>query len=115
MTVRKILLSLLIIFALFAVFTINGYAYQQTILGPEDLTIKGWGIHYSKHKVKVDEPCDGELILRKNSPNLRIKSGFIVFNRKFISIRQFLRSDSLEFNKAVQLKKGNRVSVFLFG
>ena len=115
MTVRKVLFSLFIIVAGFSVFTINGYADQQTVFGPEDLIIKGWRIHLSTHQVAVDEPCDGELILRKNTPGLRIRSGFVVLNRTFISIRQFLRSDSLQFNKAVQLKKGNRVSVFLFG
>ncbi|MFH1672416.1 MAG: hypothetical protein ABIF87_03175 [Pseudomonadota bacterium] len=91
------------------------YADDQTVFGPKDLTINRWHIHLSFHKFRVDDPGDGIIVITKNTPSKKIRGGFFLFNRKFISIRDFLIGDNLVFEKDISLRSFNRLMVFLRG
>ena len=48
---------------------------QETVLGPKDLKISWFGIHFSLHRFTVDEPGEGTIIIGKNTPGKKIRGG----------------------------------------
>ena len=72
---------------------------QETVLGPKDLKIGWFGIHFSFHRFTVDEPGEGTIIISKNTPEKKIRGGFARLNGKWIPIRHFLRGDDLVLEK----------------
>jgi YD repeat-containing protein len=63
----------------------------------------------------VDAPGDGTLIVVKNSPGNKYRGGFLIFNGRFIPLRDFLSSSQTVFEKGIRLSTGNRLFVFLRG
>jgi len=90
-------------------------AQDQTIFGSKDLTIKWWPVHLSFHRFTVDDPGEGVIIITKNTPNKKIRGGFLLFNRRFISIRSFLVGTDTVYEKETSLRASNRLLVFLRG
>ncbi len=88
-------------------------AGDPSVFGPKDFKIYRWHIHYSRHWFKVDKPGDGVLTIVKNTPDKKIRGGFITVNRKFIPLRHFLRGSDTEFDKQIKLRSKNRLMVFL--
>jgi RHS repeat-associated protein len=106
-----------IVFMLFIIFYLSSMALavDQTIFGPEKLSIKRWSIHLSSHKFSADEPGEGVLVIAKNTPDKKIRGGFIIFNHETIHLRDFLRESNTVFEKTISLKGRNRVIVFMRG
>ncbi len=44
---------------------------QETVLGPKDLKIGWFGIHFSFHRFKVDEPGEGTIAISKSTSSWR--------------------------------------------
>ncbi len=104
------LLSVLFIFS-----AIAAPVYADETVFESDLQIKRWRVHFSRHRFSVDDPGAGLLVITKNTPNKKIRGGFVLFNRKFIPLRNFLRGDDTVFEKDVKLRSRNRMFVFLRG
>lgn len=113
-TSKKFLYFLTFLF-IFSAISSQIYANEQSVFGPKDLKIRRWHIHFSFHKFKTDDPGDGVITITKNSPNKKIRGGFIIFNRKIIRIRKFLRGNDTTFEKDISLRSKNRMMVFLRG
>lgn len=111
---RKVLCFLAVLFT-FSAISSPTYADDQTVFGPKALKIKRWHIHLSFHKFRVDDPGDAVIIITKRTPNKKIRGGFVFFNRKFISIRNFLVGSDTVFEKEISLRSKNRMTVFLRG
>jgi hypothetical protein len=103
--------TVLIIFSILAPVS----AGDQTVFGPQDLTISWWRFHFSGYQFMVDGPSDGTLILTKNNPEEKIRGGFILFNDRFIPVRNFLTGSETVFETDVQLRAVNRLFVILWG
>nr|NIQ87994.1 carboxypeptidase regulatory-like domain-containing protein [Deltaproteobacteria bacterium] len=88
---------------------------QETVLGPKDLKISWFRIHFSLHRFTVEEPGEGTIIIRKNTPGKKIRGGFARLNGKWIPIRHFLRGDDLVLEKNVSLRSRNYLFVLLHG
>jgi len=111
---RKILCLFALLFIFSAIFS-PVYANERTVFGPKDLRISRWHIHLSFHRFRVDDPRDGVIIITKNTLEKRIRGGFLLFNRRFISLRHFFRGEALVFETEVKLRPRNRLIVFFSG
>ena len=102
---------------LFILFTIASpiFAQDQSVLGPKDLTISWWRIHLSFHHFTVDDPGDGVILITKNTPEKRIRGGFLLVNGRLLSIRSFLVGTDTVCEKEVSLRSTNSLMVFLSG
>ncbi|UCH20978.1 MAG: RHS repeat protein [Deltaproteobacteria bacterium] len=103
--------TVLIIFSILAPVS----AGDQTVFGPQNLTISLWRFHFSGYQFNADGPSDGTLILTKNNPEKKIQGGFLLFNQRFIPIGNFLTGSEFVFETDIQLKAGNRLFVILWG
>lgn len=106
------------LFALLLIFSAissAAYATDQTIFGPTDLKIRRWHFHFSFHRFRLGDPGDGVIIITKKAPDKKIRGGFLVFNRKYVPIRNFLVGSGAVFEKEVSLRPRNRLIVFLRG
>ncbi|MBW2340188.1 MAG: RHS repeat protein, partial [Deltaproteobacteria bacterium] len=74
-----------------------------------------WRIHLSFHHFTVDDPADGLIIITKNTPQKKIRGGFLLLNGRFISIRSFLVGSDTVFEREISLRATNRLMVFLRG
>ena len=88
---------------------------QETVLGPKDLKIGWFGIHFSFHKFTVDDAGEGTITISKNTPEKKIRGGFARLNGKWLPIRHFLRGDDLVLEKNVNLRSRNYLFVLLRG
>ena len=91
------------------------YAQNQGVFGPKDLTIGWWRIHLSLHHFSVNDPGDGIILITKNTPEKRIRGGFLVLNGRFISVRNFLTGTDTVCEKEISLRSTNHLMVFLSG
>ena len=114
-TISRKLFCILAVLFIFSAISLPAYADGHTVFGPKELTIKWWHIHLSFHKFKVDDPGDGVIIITKNTPNKKIRGGFVILNRRIIRLRKFLVGDDTVFDKDISLKSRNRLMVFLRG
>ena len=110
---RKILSLFTILFIISAI-AAPAYA-DQTIFGPKDLKIGRWHVHLSSHRFTVDDPSDGVLTIVKNTPDKEIRGGFCFLNGKYIGLSNFLKGTGTLFEKDVNLRSNNRITVFLRG
>jgi len=103
--------------ALFAISVVSdlAFAINPTLFGPKNFKIKWLRIHFSLHRIKVEEPGNGVLIITKNTPEKKIWRGFIRINGNFIPLRHFLSSDHLVLEKKVKLRSRNHLLVCLMG
>jgi len=111
---RKTLCLFVFVFILFTIASPTS-AQDQSVFGPKDLTIKRWPIHLSLHRFTVDDPGDGVIIINNKTPKLKIKGGFVLFNRSMISLRKFSRGSDTDFEKEISLRSRNRLMVLLRG
>ena len=88
---------------------------DQTVFGPKDLTIGRWHVHLSSHRFTVDDPSAGVLSITKNTPDKEIRGGFCFLNGKYIDLRNFLKGTDTIFEKDINLRSNNRITVFLRG
>jgi PKD repeat protein len=88
---------------------------QETVLGPKDLKISWFRIHFSLHRFTVNEPGEGTIIITKNTPGKKIRGGLAHLNGKWIPIRHFLRGDDLVLEKNVNVRSRNYLFVLLHG
>jgi hypothetical protein len=101
----------------FVISLLSSVAYGNNAggFGPQEMTIKKWRSHLSRHTFELEQEGDGILEISKNSPPSEIKGGFIFFNKKFIGLRKFFSGEDLKFEKDVSLKSANRMFVFARG
>ncbi|MCK4788719.1 MAG: RHS repeat protein, partial [Desulfobacteraceae bacterium] len=111
---RKTLCLSALLFMLFTIASPTS-AQDQTAFGPKGLTIRWWRIHLSFHHFTVDDPGDGLIIITKNTPQKKIRGGFLLLNGRFISIRSFLVGSDTVFEREISLRATNRLMVFLRG
>ena len=102
---------------LFILFTIASptSAQDRTVFGPKDLTTGWWRIHLSFHHFTVDDPGDGVILITKNTPEKRIRGGFLFFNGSLFSIGSFLVGTDTVYEKEVSLRSTDSLMVFLSG
>ncbi|MDY6792122.1 MAG: Ig-like domain-containing protein [Thermodesulfobacteriota bacterium] len=110
---KKILSFFTILFIISAI-AAPVYA-DQTVFGPEDLTISNLYVHLSLHPFSVDEPSDGVLTIVKNTPDKEIAGGFCFLNGNFIGLSDFLTGTSTIFEKDVDLLTNSRITIFFAG
>ncbi len=110
---RKILSLFAILFIISAI-AAPVYA-DQTVFGPEDLTIGRWHVHLSSHRFSVDDPSDGVLTIVKNTPDKEIWGGFCFLNGNYIGLSNFLNGTGVIFEEDVDLSSNNRITIFLTG
>jgi hypothetical protein len=105
------------LFLLLAVFSLvaKPALAQETAFGPEDLRIGWFRLHLSFHKFRVEEPGEGTVIIKKNTPEKKIRGGFARLNGKWIPLQSFLRGVLTIFEKRVNLRSHNYLLVFLRG
>ncbi len=122
---RKFPYFLAVLF-IFSVIAPPIYADDQTVFGPEVFEIDEKGVHLSIQKLNVDDHGKGFIIVTKNTPDKRIKDGFIRFDKKVkkkgklhkkgsIRLRKFLRGKKLVFEKKIKLRHANYLTVYLKG
>lgn len=107
--------SILVILFIISAITFQAYAADQILFGPKELTVTRWHFHVSIHRFKADDPGDGVIAITKNTPNKKIRGGFILFNRRIIQLRKFLHGTDIKLTRDVQLRRKNRLMVFLRG
>jgi RHS repeat-associated protein len=105
---------------LFTLFTLiclawPAHGWSQTVFGPQSFTISRWHVHCSLRVFGVENPGSGIAIIEKNTPEKNIDGGFLLFNRKFIPLSQFLQGDNPVLHTDVMLQTTNRFIVFLRG
>jgi len=108
----KKILSLFTILFIISAIAAPVYA-DQTVFGPEDLTIGNFYVHLSSHPFSVDDPSDGVLTIVKNTPDKEIWGGFCVLNGKYISLSDFLNGTGTIFEEDVDLRSNSRITIFL--
>ena len=111
---RKTLCLFTVLFILFTIASPTS-AQDQSVFGPKGLTIRWWHMHLSFYHFTVDNPADGAIIITKKTPDTKIRGGFLLSNRRFISIRNFLLGSDTVFEKTIPLRSTNRLMVFLRG
>jgi len=111
---RKTLCLFVLLFILFTMASPTS-AQDQTAFGPKGLTIRWWHIHLSFHRFTLDDPGDGLIIITKNTPEKKIRGGFLLLNGRFLSIRNFLVGTDTVYEKKISLRSTNHVVVFLRG
>jgi len=122
---RKFPYFLAVLF-IFSVIAPAIYADDQTVFGPELFEIDEKGVHLSIQKLNVDDHGKGFIIVTKNTPDKRIKDGFIRFDKKVkkkgklhkkgsIRLRKFFRGKKLVFEKKIKLRHANYLTVYLKG
>jgi len=110
----KKILSLFTILFIISAIAAPVYA-DQTVFGPEDLTIGQLYVHLSSHQFSVDDPSDGVFTIVKNTPDKEIWVGFCVLNGKYISLSDFLNGTGTIFEEDVDLRSNSRITIFLTG
>jgi len=110
----KKILSLFTILFIISAIAAPVYA-DQTVFGPEDLTIGQLYVHLSSHQFSVDDPSDGVFTIVKNTPDKEIWVGFCVLNGKYISLSDFLNGTGTIFEEDVDLRSNSRITIFLGG
>lgn len=111
---RKFFYLLAVLF-IFSAIASQAYGNGETVFGPEDFKIRRWHVHLSFHRFRVDDPGAGVIVITKNTPNKKIRGGFLLVNRRFIPIRSFLVGSDTVFEKEISLRSRNRMTVFLRG
>jgi hypothetical protein len=110
----KKIISLILGLAVFSV-AAKPVLAQETVFGPEDVYISWFRIHFSFHTFTIDDPGEGTIIIRKNTPAEKIEGGIARLNGKWISLLDFLGGDDLVFEKSVTLRSRNYLYVSLRG
>jgi len=110
----KKILSLFAILFIISAIAAPVYA-DQTVFGPEDLTIGRLHVHLSSHQFSVDDPSDGVLTIVKNTPDREIWGGFCFLNGKYIGLSNFLNGTDTIFEEDVDLRSNSRITIFLTG
>ena len=110
----KKILSLFAILFIISAIAAPVYA-DQTVFGPEDLTIGILHVHLSSHPFSVDDPSDGVLTIVKNTPDKEIRGGFCFINGNYIGLSDFLNGTGTIFEEDVDLLSNCRITIFLRG
>ena len=110
----KKILSLFAILFIISAIAAPVYA-DQTVFGPEDLTIGNLYVHLSSHQFSVDDPSDGVLTIVKNTPDKEIWGGFCFLNGNYIGLSDFLNGTGTIFEEDVDLPTNSRITIFLTG
>ena len=106
---------LLSVLSIFSAISSPVYANDQTVFGPKELKISRWHVHLSLHRFNVDDPGNRVIIITKNTPNKKIRGGFLLFNRRVIPLRAFLVGGDTVFEKDISLQSKNHMTVLLRG
>jgi len=108
------ILSLFAILFIISAIAAPVYA-DQTVFGPEDLTIGNLCVHLSSNQFSVDDPSDGVLTIVKNTPDKEIWGGFCFLNGNYIGLSNFLNGTGVIFEEDVNLHSNSRITIFLTG
>ncbi len=114
-TIPKKLSCLFPILFLLSSVPTTGLASVPTVFGPDDFNIKRWHFHFSLKRFRVDDPGKGVIIISKNTPEKKIRSGFVRINKRVIPLREFFRRNDLVLEKEIKIRSRNQLCVFLRG
>ncbi|RJP78480.1 MAG: hypothetical protein C4522_12890 [Desulfobacteraceae bacterium] len=90
-------------------------AGDSMVFGPETFTINKWHVNLSCRTFRSDEPGEGRITIRKNTPDMNISSGFLIFNWRFVPLTEFFNGDELVLDMNVAAKSLNSLTIFLSG
>lgn len=90
-------------------------AENTALFSTEELAINACHVHYSRHSFHQDAAGTGLLTITKTTPDKNILSGFIFLNSKFIPLCSFMVGETPIFEKEVELKSYNVLTIFLLG
>lgn len=96
-------------------FSIHSFGGDEIVFGPQEFKISPWHFHLSYHTFSVAVPCEGLLLLTKQTTDKNISGGLVLLNDHLISIQDFLRGSEEFFEKNVDLRSRNYLVVFLSG
>jgi RHS repeat-associated protein len=88
---------------------------EDPVVFAKDFAIGSWHLHLSYQTFNSNNSGEGVLTIQKTTPDKQIDGGFVLLNRQFIFLRDFLTGAESEFMKDVQLKAENHLAVFLRG
>jgi hypothetical protein len=91
------------------------FADDRTVFGPEIFTINKFHVNLSNRTFRVDSPCDAVITIRKNTPDMNITGGFLIFNWRILPLTDFLKGNDLTFHADVAVKSLNALTIFLSG
>ena len=87
---------------------------HKTAFGPKAHGVGWWRIHSSLQTFKVEKPGQGLIEISKANAK-RIRTGFVILNGQFISLRPILSGKASVMQAAVHLRHRNYLFVFLYG
>jgi YD repeat-containing protein len=90
-------------------------ASEETVFGPQNLEIRWWRFHLSRHRFNVDTPGEANLNIIKNALDKKFYGGVLIFNGVFFPLRNLLTNNQAIFQTSIQLSSVNRMIVFLRG
>lgn len=91
------------------------YASGETVFGPEAFTVNWWHGHLSYHSFRASGSGPGTIRITKTHFEDVPREGYLVLNYRVIPLGHFLESDGGTFEKAIELRPGNSLVVFLLG
>ncbi|WP_319410180.1 hypothetical protein [uncultured Desulfosarcina sp.] len=100
---------------LFLFFTQPVIADTAVVYDSGELAISAWHVHLSRHTIELNQPEKGYLNIKKNTPRMPIRAGFLMLNHRMIPITRFLSGPDTTFKKKIKLRRTNRLRVFLIG
>ena len=100
---------------LFLFFSKPVIAATPVVYDTGKLAISAWHMHLSSHTIELKQPEKGYLNIKKNTPGMPIRAGFLMLNHRLIPITRFLSGPDTTFKRKIKLKRSNRLRVFLIG
>ena len=80
-----------------------------------NLAVNHWHFHLSRHRFHAEKPQRAIVEIRKATAGPTPQAGFLALNRRLIPLKNFLDTDEKILAKEVQLRRLNRLEVFLIG
>ena len=90
-------------------------ADAQILFDSGRLSIGRWHVHLSRHAFGAESGQSGFLEVRNNTPERPIHAGYLLLNRQLISLKKFLNGPDPAWRRQVDLRRHNRLRVFLIG
>lgn len=91
------------------------FADDRAVFGPEIFTINKFHVNLSNRTFRVDKACDAVITIRKNTPDMNISGGFLIFNWRLVPLTEFLKGSEAVYHADVAVKSLNSLTIFLGG
>ena len=90
-------------------------AANGVVFGPRDVTVGSWGVHVSAHRFECTAGGGGSLVVSRRTADTSFWGGFVLVNKSFFSLHEFLESSQPVFVADLNLGKTNVIGVTLIG